>query len=167
MILVQDGGAFRAQLVVPEQRQLYDYWIAKAGKDLLPTRADIRPTEIPRLLSGISLIEVGSSICTSKIRLAGTRLRDVYDREITGLTLDDLDWCERRDYWQTAFERVINEGLPTQGVVIAPRQHKEHLVQYWLRLPLRGATGGVGMVLCYDYFMSAAERPAEEFAASA
>jgi hypothetical protein len=167
VILVQDGGAFRAQLVVPEQRQLYDYWLDKAGQGRMPARADIKPTEIPRLLSGISLIEVGDTICTSRIRLAGTRLRDVYDREVTGLTLNDLDWSERYEYWTTAFQRVIRDGLPTQGVVIAPRQHKEHLVQYWLRLPMRGAEGRVGMVLCYDHFMSAAERPGEDFAVSA
>lgn len=167
MILAQDGGAFRAQLVVPEQRQLYDYWLAKAGGGRMPARADIKPMEIPRLLSSISLIEVAMSIPDSRVRLAGTRLREVYDREITGLALRDLDWCERHDYWVAAFERVINEGLPSQGVVIAPRQHKEHLVQYWLRLPLQAVAGRVGMVLCYDYFMSATERPDLEFAAIA
>jgi hypothetical protein len=167
VIFVQDGGAFRAQLVVPEQRQLYDYWLAKAGGGRMPARKDIKPTEIPRLLSSISIVEVDASIPQSRVRLAGTRLRDVYDREITGLRLQDLDWCEREDYWIAAFERVINEGLPSQGVVIAPRQHKEHLVQYWLRLPLRSEAGKVGMVLCYDYFMSATERPDAEFAVSA
>lgn len=163
----QDGRAFRAQLVVPEQRQLYDYWLAKAGAERMPSRADIKPGEIPRILSGISLIEVGVEICRSRVRLAGTRLREIYDREITGLTLDDLDWAEKREYWIAAFERTISEGLPTQGVVRGPRLHKEHLVQYWLRLPLRTTGQHVGMILCFDHFMAASDRLEEVIAAIA
>jgi PAS domain len=163
----QDGKAFRAQLVVPEQRQLYDYWLAKAGQARMPRRSDIVPGDIPRMLPGISLVEVRESICQSKLRLAGTRLREIYDREVTGLTLDDLEWGDKRDYWLAAFERTITEGLPTQGVVRGPRLHKEHMVQYWLRLPLRTGGDGVGMVLCFDYFMSAADRLDEDIAAIA
>ncbi len=163
----QDGRAFRAQLVVPEQRQLYDYWLGKARGLGVPRRADISPTDIPRLLSGISLIEIGETILSSRIRLAGTRLRDVYDREITGQQLKDLDWCDKQDYWLTAFERTVNEALPTQGVVIAPQKHKEHLVQYWLRLPLALRDGRVEMVLCYDHFMSKSDRLEIDLAAIA
>lgn len=163
----QDGRAFRAQLVVPEQRQLYDYWLAKAGSARMPRRADIMPGEIPRMLSGISLVEVREHMGQSRVRLAGTRLREIYDREVTGLCLDDLAWGEKRDYWMAAFERTISEGLPTQGVVLGPMLHKEHLVQYWLRLPLRTTSEAVGMVLCFDYFMSAADRLDEDVAAIA
>jgi hypothetical protein len=165
--LVQDGRAFRAQLVVPEQRQLYDYWLSKAAAGRLPGRCDIRPTEIPRLLSGITIIEIANDLSRSKVRLAGTRLRDVYECEITGLTLDDLEWNDKRDYWLAAFSRAVDEGLPAQGVVVAPRRDKEHLVQYWLRLPLASADGRVNMVLGYDLFMSAADRLEAEFAAIA
>ncbi len=163
----QDGRAFRAQLVVPEQRQLYDYWLAKAGTSRMPGRGDIVPCEIPRMLSGISLIEVRDDIGQSRVRLAGTRLREIYDREITGLTLADLDWGDKRDYWLAAFERTIKDCLPTQGVVRGPRLHKEHMVQYWLRMPLRTTSNGVGMVLCFDYFMSAADCLDEDVAATA
>ncbi|MFO1034256.1 MAG: hypothetical protein U1E15_09355 [Hyphomicrobiales bacterium] len=93
---------------------------------------------------------MAKTIGTSRVRLAGTRQREVFDREITGLTLDDLDWREKRDYWHAAFERTIHEGLPkAQDLVVAPRHDKEHLVQYWLRLPLAGADGKVAMVLGY------------------
>lgn len=36
------------------------------------------------------------------------------------------------------------------------------MVQYWLRLPLRHANRAVGMVLCFDYFMSASDRLDED-----
>lgn len=123
----------------------------------MPDRSDIHPADIPRLLPYISLIEVTQGRC--RIRLAGTRLRDIYDREITGLFVDDLDWGDKRDYWLAAFRRTVEDGKPAQGVVRGPRVHKEHLVQYWLKLPLGvDGTEGVGMILCLDHFQTTAEQ---------
>ncbi len=149
--------AFRAQLIVPEQRQLYDYWLEQAGANAMPARSDINPCHVPRLLSGISLVDVADDIEQSRVRLAGTRLREVYDREITGLCIGALQWGNRRDYWMAAYRRTIEDALPTQGVLRGPQVNKEHVVQYWLRLPLRTASDNVGMVLCYDYFVPASE----------
>ena len=146
---------------MPEQRQLYDYWIGKASGRSMPERSDIHPAHIPRLLPNISLIDVDPLNGECRVRLAGTRLRDVYDREITGLCVDDLDFGNKRDYWMAAYQRTIEEGKPTQGVVRGPRVNKEHLVQYWLKLPLCRAGGaGVGMILCLDHFQSASEEEA-------
>jgi PAS domain len=149
--------AFRAQLVVPEQRQLYDYWQDVAGENAIPARADINPVRLPRLLPGISLIEVHSDISRCRIRLAGTRLRDIYDREVTGMLVADLPHGNRAEYWLAAYKRTIELALPTQGVVRGPIVNKEHVVQYWLKLPLRYESQGVGMVLCYDHFVPASE----------
>ena len=156
--------AFRAQLVVPEQRQLYDYWLSRTESGGLPTRADINPAHIPRLLPFISLIDVDDALHQSRVRLAGTRLRDVYDREITGLRIEDLDLGPKRDYWMAAYHHTAVDGKPTQGIVRGPRVNKEHLVQYWIRLPLAAGNGskgagnkGIGMVLCLDYFISGLE----------
>jgi hypothetical protein len=154
--------AFRAQLVVPEQRQLYDFWMTKAAGRDMPSRAEIRPTEIPRILPGISLIDVAPNIGHSLVRLAGTRLREIHDREITGLQIEDLDWGDKRDYWMAAYHRTIVEKRPTQGIVKGPRLHKEHVVQYWLKLPLSNDGNTVNMVLCYDYFIMASQATAHE-----
>lgn len=152
--------AFRAQLVLPEQRQLYDYWLEKASGRAMPRRADIHPAHFPRLLPHISLIEVAEGRC--RVRLAGTRLRDVYDREITGLYVDALDWGDKHDYWLAAYKRTIEERKPSQGIVRGPKVNKEHLVQYWLKLPLcDAAADGVGMILCLDLFHSASSEQQE------
>ena len=148
--------AFKAQLVVPEQRQLYDYWIGCAAGKVLPSRADINPAHIPRLLPYISLVEIDATLDRSKVRLAGTRLRDVYDREITGLLIEELDLGSKRDYWMAAYRHTALDGKPTQGIVRGPRLNKEHLVQYWIKLPLADGDGEpVKMVLGLDYFLSA------------
>lgn len=149
--------AFRAQLVVPEQRELYDYWIRCADDRPMPSREDIKPSDFPRLLPYISLIDVGHDDGRFKIRLAGTRLRDIYDREITGRYLDELDWGDKRDYWLSAYGRVAQNGRPAQGIVRGPRQSKDHIVQFWLRLPLSHDGTSVGMILCYDAFIPSAK----------
>lgn len=162
MISGSSNIAFRAQLVVPEQRQLYDYWLDKAAGRQMPDRRDISPVHIPRMLPHVSLIDVDPLNGDCRIRLAGSRLRDVYDREITGLALAELDLGAKRDYWLAAYQRTIVDGKPTQGVVRGPRVNKEHLVQYWLKLPLsRGSGQSVGMILCLDHFLSASEHDGE------
>jgi len=48
---------------------------------------------------------------------------------------------------------LLMNVLPTQGVLKGPRLHKDHLVQYWLRLPL-GPVGAsrAQMILGHDHF---------------
>lgn len=123
----------------------------------MPERADISPTHFPRLLPFISIVQIDTVSNRYKIRLAGTRLRDFYDQEITGHYVDELDWGDKREYWIAAYTRIIEEAKPAQGIVRGPRVQKEHLVQFWLKLPLMVGSAGVGMVLCYDTFVSAAE----------
>jgi hypothetical protein len=149
--------SFRAQLLLPEQRQLFDYWLAQAGERPMPKRCEISPSHFARLLPSICLIDVAADIGESRIRLAGTRLRDVYDREITGLAISQLFAGDRQDYWMTAFHHTIRNVRPTQGVVRGPHCAKDHLVHYWLKLPLATDKRGVGMVLCLDSFLQAAE----------
>jgi hypothetical protein len=150
-------AAFKTQLVIPEHRQLYDYWIAASAGRRMPDRRDINPVHIPRLLPFLSLVEIGGDTGRYRIRLAGTRLRDIYDCETTGLYLDELDWGDKRDYWLAAYHRIAAEGKPAQGAVRGPRTQKEHLVQFWMKLPLTAGTDRVGMILCYDAFVPAAE----------
>lgn len=159
MIKQTEGSAFRAQLILPEQRQLYDYWLQAAGSRAMPTRSDLNPGAIPRILPGLSLIDVNCDIEKCRVRLAGTKLREVYDREITGRLICELDWGDKRDYWLASYRRAIENALPTQGILQAPRHHKEHMVQYWMKLPLADQTGSrVAMLLCYDSFVPASER---------
>lgn len=151
--------AFRAQLAIPEQRQLYDYWLQRAAGRAMPSRADLSPSDFPALLPSISLMDVETATGRLRVRLAGTRLRDIYDREITGLHLDDFDLGDKHDYWMAAYRRVIETGRPAQGVVRGPRVNKDHLVQFWLRLPLGQTASGVTMILCHDDFVSAVDVP--------
>jgi hypothetical protein len=156
-------AAFKTQLVIPEHRQLYDYWIDRAAGRRMPDRRDISPLHFPRLLPFVSLVEIGGDTGRYRIRLAGTRLRDIYDCETTGRYLDELDWGDKCDYWLAAYHRIATEGKPAQGAVRGPRTQKEHLVQFWLKLPLTLDGERVGMILCYDAFVPAGEIEIPEF----
>jgi hypothetical protein len=151
--------AFRAQLVIPEQRQLFEYWLDRAAGAAMPARRDIRPADIPHLLPNISLLDILRSPCRFRFRLAGTRVRDIYDREVTGLYLEDIDWGAQVDYWRTAHERVADTGRPAQGVVRSLRGSKDHLVHFWLRLPLVTEGPEPSMILGYDVSVPVSQMP--------
>lgn len=151
--------AFRAQLVIAEQQRLYDHWLVIARGRAMPDRGDVKPTAFPRLLPCISLLERSEGGCF-RVRLAGTRLREMFDREITGLYLDDCDWGDKREYWRAVYDHLGTTCLPAQGVVRGPRVNKEHLVHFWLRLPLCHLGAPAAMILGHDTFVPAQDVPA-------
>lgn len=142
--------AFRAQQVLREQRDLYDYWRACADDRAIPSRYDIDPVEIPQLLSGLSLLDAGSDLNSLRYRLAGTRVREIYGTEITGRAVFDTGIRYKRDYWRSVYRRVLEDRVPMQGAVRGPAAGREHLVLFWLRLPLSGLDGSVVRILGYD-----------------
>lgn len=119
----------------------------------MPGRSDIHPGHIPRLLPQLSLIDVECNPRRYRIRLAGTRLYDVYERDITGCYVDEIDWGCKVGYWSTAYRRVADGARPAQGIVRSPLAGKDHLVQFWLRLPLSDDGEEVTMILSYDAFV--------------
>jgi hypothetical protein len=142
--------AFRAQLVIPEQRQLFDYWVEKSRAGGMPGRRDIAPADIPRLLPHVSLLDVLPDSGGFRYRLAGSRLREVFDREVTGTIISAASEGGKAGYWFMAHERVVKSARPVNGAMRGARQSKEHLVQFWLRLPLSTRGDGVDMILGHD-----------------
>lgn len=151
--------AFRAQLASRGQRQLFDYWLQAAGDRAMPARADLDPLKVPRLLPNLGLIDLRQGLDAGLFRLAGTRLRDIYGREITGRRLSDVFSGRRAAYWQRIHARVAEEGLPAHGQVRGPAAGRDHVVLCWLRLPLSDSGGRVDRILCHD--AAVANGPAE------
>lgn len=154
---IPTAEAFRSQLVIAEQRQLYDYWLDKSGANHMPARNDICPSHFPRLLPFISLVERDEEAGRYKVRLSGTRLREIYEREVTGCYVEELGCVDRPDYWSDTYDQIVSSARPAQGVVRGPSGAKDHLVQFWIRLPLGSQHGEVEMILAYDRFVPAME----------
>ncbi|HZV20886.1 MAG TPA: PAS domain-containing protein [Hyphomicrobiales bacterium] len=143
--------ASRAEFILREQRELYQYWRACAQARPIPLLNDIDPVKsIPNLLPGLSLIDVGKDFDSLKYRLAGTRVRDIYGAEITGRAVFDIGFHHKRDYWRSVYRQILDMRIPMQGAVRGPAQGREHIVLVWLRLPLSGAAGSVERILGHD-----------------
>ena len=147
---------FRAQLVVPQQQQLFDYWRACCNGNAYPDRCHISPSAIPQLLPYVSLIDLDED-CGFRIRLAGTMLREIFDREVTGLSVQDLERMSNAGYWHRACAYALETGRPTQGAIKSPRTTKDHLVQFWMRLPLSQGDDQVGQLLGFDICVPSGE----------
>jgi hypothetical protein len=144
------GREFRDQLVVQGQRDLFDYWLRSAGQRRMPRRSDLDPLKVPRLLPHIGLIDVRDGVDQASFRLAGTRLHDIYGQEITGKRADEVFSGDSAGYWRRIHERVVEKGLPLHGVVRGPVKGRDHVVLFWLRLPLSEDGGRVDRILCHD-----------------
>ncbi len=148
--------AFRAQLFLPEQRQLFDYWLSRRGSGNMPSRDDISPTDFPSLLPYVSILELRERPDIIRFRLAGTALWDMYGGEMTGCTLADADrWGGNHEYWQRNYSLIAEEMQPAAGMLKAPSNDREHLVQFWIRLPLAGGEGRPDMLLGLDMCVAA------------
>ena len=66
--------AFRAQVILREQRELFDYWRECAQSRPIPSRFDIDPVAIPHLLPGLSLIDLRSDLDRSNTALRAPEL---------------------------------------------------------------------------------------------
>jgi len=74
----------------PLLRALYGYWDEKRGGRPLPARPDIDPTEIPRLLPHLILIDVQHDPLDLVYRLVGTHVVRATGGELTGCRVRDL-----------------------------------------------------------------------------
>ena len=161
--MMGQGGirAFGAQLFLEEQRRIFDYWLALKGDADMPPRAALSPAGIPDLLPHVSLIELLPDPDVIRVRLAGTGLWDIHGREITGRTLANHDWGGNRDYWKRNYDLIRQQPRPVAGMLRAPAAGKDHLVQFWLRLPMSNGEDGGVILLGLDLCVAASKLGAE------
>ncbi len=73
-----------------ELRELYEYWRSKHRSNRLAARTDIDPIEIPGLLKHIAILEVVGEAEDFVFALAGSRIEDVHERSLKGVSLRQL-----------------------------------------------------------------------------
>lgn len=143
----------RHQIILPEQRAVYDYWRAKCREGYIPGRHDLEPSDVVQHLPRISLIENDAECGKFKYRLAGTEYWEIYDTEVTGLYVDDLPIGSVANYWNRVHSRVVEKAQASIGVTPVGLAHKSHLLTFWMRLPLSSDGANVSMILGYDVTM--------------
>ncbi|MGH6948368.1 MAG: PAS domain-containing protein [Kiloniellales bacterium] len=81
-----------AAIGLPVTRALYAYWAGKRRAGGLPCRRDIDPTEIPRLLSNVMLLDVEEKPLRFRFRLVGNNVVSWFGCNATGLYTDSAEY---------------------------------------------------------------------------
>ncbi len=86
--------------------ELYDYWNRKSGSRRMPDRNDIDPTEIPHLLSSLTILDVEDHNGDPRFRhrLIGTAVVSFLGRDCTGTLVGN-------NFGGSDFEAHIHEIL--------------------------------------------------------
>jgi hypothetical protein len=92
--------------------ELYHYWLSKRRLRSMPSRSDIDPLEIPRLLPYVGIVEkAGDEL---RYRLVGTALAQQFGRDFTGKTLgsDVSDKPEAVQAMRATARQIFAAGRP-------------------------------------------------------
>ena len=135
-----------AATVISDTRLMegYEYWRRKAADRRMPRRADIDPTEIPKLLPYVRLIDVIGPGCY-RYRLVGTELQRFHGTNPTGRYVHEVlagpigariiavyDECvrdRRAIYFENEFLALDGSGVPRRSkVLFAPLSDDDQVV---------------------------------------
>lgn len=150
------GDALRHQMVLPQQRDFYDYWRKKCVGGKLPPRSAIDPADVCAQLPMVTITERQTAPLTDVghryfFRLAGTGFWRFYGDEIQGQYVDELPIGCRADYWHRVLDMVVDQGRPFHGVTKPNTPIGSHMALFWVRLPLSEDGVNVTSILGYDH----------------
>lgn len=131
----------------PHLRDLYAYWQKKKAGRRLPARADVEPTEIPRLLPWIALVEITENPQRFCFRLAGTQVENFYGAKVSGRWLDELDFSDQNAAIATQYAAAAQLGEPSVARFAFTKQDGRHIAYERVLLPLSSDGSKVDMLL--------------------
>jgi hypothetical protein len=145
------GSPFASQ----EMNEIHTYWLAKRGQRRMPSRWDIEPTEIPRLLRNLMLIDVFYAPLRFRYRLIGTNVVDATGENRTGKCFDSVDFFAANPIVREQYATVVSTGEPVHSLEPFYRldTRREYEVERLL-LPLSSDGVAVDMILVYFHFKS-------------
>ena len=140
------------QMILPLQKQIYDYWRSLCSEGFFPCRDDIDPTNMPEHLPMLSLTQLCHKYDRPRFfcRLAGTGFWDLFEEEIQGRYIDELPLGDRKAYWNRILTQVVTQQRARVGVTRPGTPYGSHLAQFWIRLPISSTGKSVDMVLGFD-----------------
>jgi len=97
----------------PRLHQMFQYWEGKRGQHAMPLRSDLEPIiEIPRLLSGVWLLEVQHPDLRFRYRLLGNDVITAGDLPKVGDYLDERPRVGNINETISAFKEVCRTRQP-------------------------------------------------------
>jgi hypothetical protein len=92
--------------------ELYFYWRSKCRGTSLPSRADIDPTEIPRLLPYLTIVEVVPDDRRYIYRLVGTKEVEIRGSDPTGKSVAEAYYGPSIEDSYSSYDRAALTGQP-------------------------------------------------------
>lgn len=159
----QDGLSFRRLIAHPLLVTLFDHWLARRGTKIAMLRADLDPTEIPRLLPHLILSEVGDGGRAIRYRLVGTDIVTAHGFDYTGKTIEQLTTGATVAFTQELYGIIVQQGVPVYSEGSFRWAGKEHRWTKRLHLPLTRDGQAIDMVLAGQVFEESKKRTDEVF----
>lgn len=128
-------------------RRLYDYWEAKRGERVAPTRRDINPVEIPDLLGFVNIYEVQEGPRDFKVRLNGSEVAEMLGQEITGKYCSTVISGPDAVRCKAAFDICVDRCSPAIVETSLAFCDKPYITQTMIVLPLSSAGERVDMII--------------------
>ncbi len=129
-----------------EQQHLYDYWISKKEGNRLPSRQHLEPTEIPRLLSVIGLLDVLD--CDDfRYRLIGTSMVAFFGQDFTNTLVSVSKVGNYGNVLSDLYSVTRDEKVPVYSVSQFLFESRAPVQMYRLILPLSSDGNNVDMLL--------------------
>lgn len=126
------------EITCQEVLQAYAYWqrIKPEGAKA-PTRSQLDPLDIPKLLPHTILTEISPNYSDVSFRLVGTKVATYSGCDYTGRTLREFikspAW---QDYWMAIYKEIAEEGHCVFGKDNYDYTDRNHISFEWVMLPL-------------------------------
>jgi hypothetical protein len=128
----------------PEMRlnttiQIFDYWNRLRGNEIAPLRSQVEPGDVRHILSSLFMLEAAEN-GRILFRLAGTRICDLFGRDLGGSCLSDL-WAHGQEDLEKTAIGVMEHGIPAMLNATGYSTAGHHAAFEIILLPLRSNDG--------------------------
>jgi hypothetical protein len=90
---------------------IFDYWNKIRGAEIAPLRRQIEPNQVRHILANLFMLELSNSGRIT-FRLAGTRICDLFGRDLGGSSLAEL-WAHGHEDIERTAMGVMEHAIPT------------------------------------------------------
>jgi hypothetical protein len=150
-IITQEEIERRISACHPSVRTVYDYWPAKRGNRLMPSRKEIDPGDLKPFLPSMMLLDVVPDARRFVYRLVGTKEVSERGYDPTGKPVSEAFFARTAEETLNLYSDVVRACAPFcfHDPYEAPDGQTEH--EDIIYLPLSGNGTDVDMILVYSY----------------
>ena len=128
---------FRSNLVGDYIRDFFDYWDRLRGARPMPTRSEVDPLDVPRPILPSLYILIRDEDGGFRFRLVGTRLAEIFGRDVTGKRLEEVLRDGALTNALRSYDTIIKMGKPSHSrALYFPASGEDPFLYQRLTLPL-------------------------------